>query len=194
LDPRNETPKPGDPAFAAADFILAAAPKDALRAAADKAAEFGYEPVALGDAQEGEAREVARDHADLALEMQRGGRRIAILSGGELTVTIKGGGRGGPNQEYALALALALGGAPGIFALAGDTDGIDGGSGRADDPAGAFIMPNTVARARVQGQDAAIFLTKNDSTGFFERLDDLIISGPTFTNVNDLRVILVEPA
>ncbi len=194
LDPRNETPKPGDPAFAAADFILAAAPKDALRAAADKAAEFGYEPVVLGDALEGEAHEVARDHAALALEMQRGGRRIAILSGGELTVTIKGGGRGGPNQEYALALALALGGAPGIFALAGDTDGIDGGSGRADDPAGAFIMPNTVARARVQGQDAAIFLTKNDSTGFFEMLDDLIISGPTFTNVNDLRVILVEPA
>ncbi len=193
-DPRNETPKPGDPAFAEAEFILAAAPNDALRAAAEAAAACGYEPVVLGDALEGEARDVAREHASLALKAQKTGRRTAILSGGELTVTIHGDGRGGPNQEYALALALALDGAPGVYALAGDTDGSDGGSGRADDPAGAIIAPDTLARARTKGQDAAIFLTENNSTGFFEMLDDLIISGPTFTNVNDLRVILVEPA
>ncbi len=192
-DPVNETPKPSDPAFANAQFILAAAPKAALRAAADKAARAGYEPLLLGDALEGEARDIAREHAALALEIQRAGRRVAILSGGELTVTIAGDGRGGPNQEYALALAIALNGAPGIFALAADTDGSDGGIGRPDDPAGALIAPDTLARARNSGQNPGMFLTKNDSTGFFEMLDDLILSGPTFTNVNDLRAILVEP-
>ncbi len=119
---------------------------------------------------------------------------MAILSGGELTVTIRGDGRGGPNQEYALALALALGGGPGIFALAADTDGIDGGGGNPDDPAGAMITPDTLTRAAEAKLDPGMILAKNDSTGFFEVLDDLILSGPTFTNVNDLRVILVDPA
>jgi hydroxypyruvate reductase len=119
---------------------------------------------------------------------------VAILSGGELTVTISGDGRGGPNQEYALALALALGDGPGIFALAADTDGSDGGSGRPNDPAGAIIAPDTLARAAAAKLDPVQLLAKNDSTGFFEVLDDLIVSGPTFTNVNDLRVILVDPA
>jgi hydroxypyruvate reductase len=192
-DPANETPKPGDAAFAAAQFMLAAAPKDALRAAADAATAFGYRPVLLGDALEGEARDVARAHAAIALERKSHGERIAILSGGELTVTIRGEGRGGPNQEYALALALALDGAPGIFALAADTDGSDGGTGQPDDPAGALIGPDTLARAREIGRDPADFLLKNDSTGFFEMVDDLIVSGPTFTNVNDLRIVLVEP-
>ena len=193
-DPANETPKPGDPAFAAARFVLAATPGDALRAAAAKAAAAGYATIMLGDALEGEAREVAAEHARLALDARRQGQRVAILSGGELTVTMRGDGRGGPNQEYALALALALGGGPGIFALAADTDGSDGGSGGSDDPAGAIIAPDTLARASAAKLDPALFLANNDSTGFFEVLDDLILSGPTFTNVNDLRVILVDPA
>jgi glycerate 2-kinase len=193
-DAANETPKPGDPAFAAARFALAATPGDALRAAALKAADQGYEPIVLGDALEGEAREVAAEHARLALDAHRRGRRAAILSGGELTVTISGDGRGGPNQEYALALALALGGGPGIFALAADTDGIDGGGGNPDDPAGALITPDTLARAAEAKLDPGMILAKNDTTGFFEVLDDLILSGPTFTNVNDLRVILIDPA
>jgi glycerate 2-kinase len=111
-----------------------------------------------------------------------------------LTVTISGNGRGGPNQEYALALALALGGGPGIFALAADTDGSDGGSGRSDDPAGAIIGPDSLTRAIAAKLDPGHYLAENDSTGFFEVLDDLIVCGPTFTNVNDLRVILVDPA
>lgn len=193
-DAANETPKPGDPAFADARFVLAATPGDALRAAAATAASAGYEPHVLGDALEGEARDVAVEHARLALEARQQGRRVAILSGGELTVTIKGDGRGGPNQEYALALALALGGGPGIFALAADTDGIDGGGGNPDDPAGAMIGPDTLTRAAAAKLDPGMILAKNDSTGFFEVLDDLILSGPTFTNVNDLRAILVDPA
>jgi hydroxypyruvate reductase len=122
------------------------------------------------------------------------GRRRCILSGGELTVTIRGKGRGGPNQEYALALAIALCGAPGISALAGDTDGTDGGGGTASDPAGATIDPSTLQRARALGLDPAQFLADNDSTGFFERIGDLVITGPTFTNVNDFRAIVVDRA
>ena len=115
-----------------------------------------------------------------------------ILSGGELTVTIRGQGRGGPNQEYALALAIALAGTEGIAALAADTDGTDGGAGSADDPAGALVDGDTVARAREIGLDPAAFLTDNDSTSFFERLGDLLRPGPTFTNVNDFRAIVVD--
>jgi glycerate 2-kinase len=115
-----------------------------------------------------------------------------ILSGGELTVTVKGKGRGGPNQEYALALALALQGAPGIAAVAGDTDGTDGGGGSPEDPAGAFVDETTLARAYENGLDPAAFLADNDSTGFFERVGDLLRPGPTYTNVNDFRAILVD--
>ncbi len=191
--PENETPKPGDPAFAGARYTLAARPLASLEAAARVAEAAGYHPIMLGDALEGEARDIAREHAALALRTREAGQRAAILSGGELTVTIRGEGRGGPNQEYALALALALHGAEGIFALAADTDGTDGGSGAPDDPAGALVTPDTLARARESGADAELSLAKNDSTGFFEMVDDLIVSGPTYTNVNDLRVILVEP-
>jgi hydroxypyruvate reductase len=120
-----------------------------------------------------------------------GGRHV-ILSGGELTVTMRGQGRGGPNQEYALALAMALGGAPGIAALAGDTDGADGGGGSPDDPAGAIIDDTTIARATGLGLDPAAFLADNDSTGFFSRLGDLVTTGPTRTNVNDFRAIVVD--
>jgi hydroxypyruvate reductase len=115
-----------------------------------------------------------------------------ILSGGELTVTIRGKGRGGPNQEYALALAIALRGAPGISALAGDTDGTDGGAGAADDPAGAAIDPATLEKAGSLGLDPAQFLSDNDSTGFFTRIGGLVETGPTCTNVNDFRAIVVD--
>ena len=148
--------------------------------------------VLLGTEIEGEAREVAAAHARLARELKTRSRRAVILSGGELTVTLRGRGRGGPNQEYALALALALDGAKGICALAGDTDGTDGGGGEPNDPAGAFIDATTLVRARGLGLDPALFLNDNNSTEFFEKLGDLLISGPTLTNVNDFRSILID--
>ncbi len=146
-DPANETPKPGDPVFAGANYRIVSRPRDAIAAAATRASALGYEPIVLGDALEGEARDVAMEHARLATEAAASGRRVVILSGGELTVTVRGGGRGGPNQEYALALALALEGNQHFAALAADTDGIDGGSGAASDPAGAFVDGAT-ARTR----------------------------------------------
>lgn len=191
-NPDNESPKPGDGFFANTSFAIVAKPKDSLDAAAQAAKRAGYEPVVLGADLEGEARDVATDQAALAIKLKREGRKAAILSGGELTVTIRGKGRGGPNQEFALALAIALRGEAGICACAGDTDGTDGGGGRADDPAGAFIDELTVARAARLGLDPAGILRENNSTLFFERLGDLLTPGPTFTNVNDLRVILVD--
>ena len=191
-DPANETPKPGDPIFAATEFRLIARPADAFRATEAAVGAAGYDCSFLGDRIEGEARTVAAEHARLARELQTQGRRGILLSGGELTVTIRGKGRGGPNQEYALALACALDGAPGIAALAGDTDGTDGGVGAPDDPAGAFVDGTTMARARARGLDPAAFLADNDSTGFFARLNDLLRTGPTCTNVNDFRAILVD--
>jgi glycerate 2-kinase len=191
-DPANETPKPDDPVFAATEFRLVARPVDAFRAAEAAVHAAGYTCAPLGEHLEGEARIVADAHAHLARNLQAQGLRAVILSGGELTVTIRGQGRGGPNQEYALALALALDGAPGIAALAADTDGADGGTGGTDDPAGAFIDSTTLSRARALGLDPALFLAENDSTGFFTRLGDLVTPGPTFTNVNDFRAILVD--
>jgi glycerate 2-kinase len=191
-DPANESPKPGDPAFAGSGYQLIARPADAFRTAEDAVRAAGYDVVFLGERLEGEAREVAAAHARLAGELQAAGRRAVILSGGELTVTIRGKGRGGPNQEYALALALALAGARGIAALAADTDGTDGGAGSAEDPAGAVVDGATAARAREFGLDPAAFLADNDSTGFFERAGGLLRPGPTFTNVNDFRAILVD--
>jgi len=192
-DPGNETPKPDDPLFAATRFELVARPADAFRDAEAALSRAGYECLFLGDRVEGEAREVAAAHARLARELQAQGRRAAILSGGELTVTIRGNGRGGPNQEYALALVLALDGTSGIAALSADTDGTDGGAGSASDPAGAFADGEAAAWARAAGLDPAAFLTDNDSTGFFSRTGDLLQTGPTFTNVNDFRVVLVDP-
>ena len=191
-DPKNESPKPGDPAFANTSFYILARPADALAAAEARAREAGYDCVILGDRLQGEAREVAANHARIARDFAAQGRRIAILSGGELTVTLRGTGRGGPNQEYALALAIALGGAKGIAAMAGDTDGTDGGRGLPDDPAGAFLDDTTLVRARALGLDPAAFLADNDSTGFFNGIGDLFTPGPTFTNVTDFRAILVD--
>jgi glycerate 2-kinase len=191
-DSRNESPKPGDPAFSGTQWQIVARPADAFAAAAAAVKSAGYDCILLGEQLEGEARTVAFDHARLVGELSASGRRAVVLSGGELTVTIRGDGRGGPNQEYALALALALEGMAGVCALAGDTDGTDGGSGAPDDPAGAIIDATTLSRARALGLDPAAFLANNDSTGFFARLGDLLMPGPTFTNVNDFRAILVD--
>ncbi len=191
-DPANETPKPGAALFANSSFALAARPSEVFAKAEAAARAAGYDCVQLGTALEGEARTVAIEHARLARDAKAKGRRVVFLSGGELTVMVRGQGRGGPNQEYMLALAMALDGTAGIAALAGDTDGIDGGGGRAEDPAGAFIDSTTLARARALGLDPAAFLDANNSTEFFEKLGDLLIPGPTCTNVSDFRSILVD--
>jgi hydroxypyruvate reductase len=191
-EPVNETPKPGDPLFGTPTFVLAARPAEVFRKVEAAVRAAGYDCILLGTQIEGEARLVAVAHARLARDLQAQGRRAVILSGGELTVTVRGQGRGGPNQEYALALALALGDAPGIAALAGDTDGTDGGGGRPDDPAGAFADGSTLGRARRRGLDPAAFLDDNNSTEFFGTLGDLLAPGPTYTNVNDFRAILVD--
>ena len=191
-DPANETPKPEDPAFASAEYRIIATPARSLAAAADAAARAGYGIVNLGDGVTGEAREVAQAHARLALEAKTAGRRAAILSGGELSVTVRNAqGRGGRCQEYALALAIALDGCPRVVALAADTDGIDGGEGRVTDPAGVVIDPGTLKRAR--HLDAQKMLDNNDATAFFEAAGGLIQRGQTHTNVNDFRVILIDP-
>ncbi len=192
-DPKNETLKAGDAKLAASEYRIVAAPRASIEAAAKIARAEGYRVESLGDDLEGEARDVARRHAAMALDAKRRGEKLAIMSGGELTVTVKGTGSGGPNQEYALGLAIALNGAPGVIGLAGDTDGIDGGGGNASDPAGAFVFDDTLARAAARNLNAANFLANNDSTGFFRPLGDLILCGPTQTNVNDFRVILVDP-
>ncbi len=192
-DDASETPKPGDPAFARTTFQIVSRPGDGIEAAIRAAEAAGYDVVSLGADVEGEAREVARRHARVALDLRRAGRKAVLLSGGELTVTIAGRGRGGPNQEYALAMAIALGGTDGIAGLAADTDGTDGGRGLPTDPAGAFFDPTTLARARAAGLDPAAMLTDNDSTGFFEAIGDLYAPGPTLTNANDLRILVVHP-
>jgi glycerate 2-kinase len=186
-----ETPKPGDPRLAGSEFRLIASPGQMLAAAAEEARRLGIEPLILGDAIEGEAREVGKVLAGIAHSCARHGlparAPCVLLSGGEGTVTIKGSGRGGRNTEFLLGLALALDGASGIHALAADTDGIDG----SEDNAGAFVAPDTLARARAAGLDGRALLAANDAWGFFAGLGDLLVTGPTLTNVNDFRAILV---
>jgi glycerate 2-kinase len=191
-DPGNESCKPGDPAFARARFELIARPRASLDAAIRKARAAGYEIIDLGADLEGEARDVAADHAKLALQARGQGRRVAILSGGELTVTVRGNGRGGPNQEYALALARHLSETAGISALAADTDGADGGGGSATDPAGAIIDDITFSMMASLRLDPQTYLDNNNATAFFAATGDLLLTGPTLTNVNDIRVILVD--
>lgn len=172
-----------------AHVTVCARASDALAAMAQTAAQRGYTPVMLGDAIEGDAQMVARAHAGLALEASKNGRAIALISGGETHVVVAGsGGRGGRNQTYALALAAALDGAPGISALAVDSDGIDGTSAAA----GAVVHPSTLARARARGLCARHSLAMQDSSGFFAAIGDLVMTGPTGTNVNDLRVTLID--
>ena len=191
-DPANESCKAGDAAFARARFELIARPRQSLEAAIKVAREAGFETIDLGADLEGEAREVAADHARLELKARSEGKRIAILSGGELTVTVRGNGRGGPNQEYALALADLLKDTTGIAALASDTDGADGGAGSASDPAGALIDAATFAAMKAKKLDPRGFLDNNDATAFFATTGDLLQTGPTLTNVNDIRVVLVD--
>jgi hydroxypyruvate reductase len=190
-DPANESCKAGDAAFARARFEIIARPRQSLDAAIAVARAAGYAIADLGADLEGEAREVAAQHARLARAARAEGKRLAILSGGELTVTVRGHGRGGPNQEYALALAQHLSDLPDIAALAADTDGADGGAGNADDPAGALIDATSFAKIAALQLDPAASLADNDATGFFAKTGDLLITGPTLTNVNDVRVILV---
>ncbi len=186
-----ETPKPGDGVFKDTETRIIARPQGSLDAAAEKAKHLGLQPLILGDAIEGEAREVAREHAEFARAVAANDGPVTppavLLSGGEVTVSIKGSGRGGPNTEYLLAMAGALDGAEAIHALACDTDGIDG----SEDNAGAVIGPATLGRARDAGLDAGAYLDGNDAYSFFEALGDLVVTGPTLTNVNDFRAILV---
>lgn len=186
-----ETPKPGDSRLSRARTVVVARPQDSLEAAAAVARREGVTPIILGDALEGEARQSAIIHAGIARQVARHGQPApapaVLLSGGETTVTVRGTGRGGPNAEFALGLALALDSAPGIDAIACDTDGIDG----TEDDAGAIVDPTTLARARALGLDPAAALDANDSYAFFKALDDLVMTGPTLTNVNDFRAVLV---
>ena len=191
-----ETPKPGDPVFAHSSYTLIASPQQALAAAADFAEARGVTPIVLSDRIEGESRDVALVHAALALQLRAGRFRIGgtavappavLLSGGETTVTVRGGGRGGRNSEFLLALTAALQGAHGIAAIACDTDGIDG----TEDNAGAIVYPDSIARAEALDVSVKEALARNDGYGFFAALGDLVTTGPTLTNVNDFRAVLV---
>ncbi|HET9147816.1 MAG TPA: glycerate kinase [Acetobacteraceae bacterium] len=190
-DPESETPKPGDPRLAHARNIVIATPRQSLAAAAALAREAGLRPLVLGDAIEGEARDVALVHAGIARSCAASGEPAeppcVLLSGGETSVTVRGKGRGGRNAEFLLALAVALDGHPGIHALAADTDGIDG----TEDNAGAAFGPDFPARAAEAGINPKLLLADNDGYSAFAALDDLVITGPTLTNVNDFRAILI---
>jgi len=189
-----ETPKPGDPRFVHVANVIVAAPGLSLAAAAAAARSAGVRPLVLGDAIEGEAREVGKAFAGIAMSAARHGEPArspcVLISGGETTVTARGKGRGGRNSEFLLGLALALDGAPGIWALAGDTDGIDG----SENNAGAIVAPDTLARAAALGLAPRALLDDNDAYGLFVALGDLVVTGPTLTNVNDFRAILIEAA
>ena len=187
----DETPKPGS--LPQAEFRLIAAPAASLKAAAEKAASLGLTPLVLGDAIEGESSQVGIVMAGIARSVRAHGVPVKgpalLLSGGETTVTIGGGkaGRGGRNTEFLLGLAIALAGTPGVWAVAGDTDGIDG----TEDAAGGFIGPDTIARAKAAGLDPHAVLAGHDSYGLLDALGDLIRTGPTLTNVNDMRAVLI---
>ncbi len=187
-----ETPKPGDPLFARVENKVISTSQDVLKAGAAYLQGQGITTAILGDSITGEAREVAKVMGGLARQVQMHGTPwktpVALLSGGETTVTVKGNGRGGRNAEFLLSLAIDLDGAAGMHALAADTDGIDG----SEDNAGAVVTPDSLARGREAGMKALDYLENNDGYGFFEKLGDLLMTGPTLTNVNDFRVILVE--
>ena len=188
-DPANETPEADALGLAGGEVRIIARARDALSAACAMASERGFAVTGLGDQLQAEARHLGASHAALARRLAGDGKARVILSGGETTVTVTNNkGRGGRNMEYALGLAIALDGAPGIWALACDTDGIDG----TEDAAGAVIGPDTLARARALGLDPAKYLAENNAYLFFRALGDLVITGPTGTNVNDFRAVLIE--
>ena len=189
IDPANETPGPDSLGLAGAETIVIARAADALAAGGKLAQTLGYQVTSLGDRLQAEARHLGASHAALSRRLAKDGARRAIISGGETTVTVVNkAGRGGRNMEYLLGLAIALDGAPGIAAIACDTDGIDG----TEDAAGAIVTPDTLARAAAAGLDPAAHLARNDAYLFFERLGDLVVTGPTLTNVNDFRAILID--
>jgi hydroxypyruvate reductase len=187
-----ETPKPGDPRLAKVETIMIATPQASLEAAASVARKAGVTPVILGNAIEGESRDVALIHAGIARQCagysQPAAPPCVLISGGETTITLKGNGKGGRNTEFLLALAIALDGDPRIYAVAGDTDGVDG----SEDNAGALIYPDTLARAEAAGLNAKAMLADNDPWTFFNGIGDLLVTGPTLTNVNDFRAVLIE--
>jgi hydroxypyruvate reductase len=186
-----ETPKPGSRIFKRVENRVVATAQASLQAAASYFIGHDIHPAVLGDSVTGEAREVAKVYGALAREVKQHGLPyqppVALISGGETTVTVRGKGRGGRNAEFLLALALDLNGADGIHALACDTDGIDG----SEDNAGAVLAPDSLARAAKRKLDPTKLLDNNDGYGFFSALGDLVVTGPTRTNVNDYRVILV---
>ncbi len=188
---KDESPKPGDKIFANTQTKMIATPQMALEAAAKIARDAGIVPVILGDAIEGEARDVALVMAGIARQVRRHGQPAGapcvLLSGGETTVTLRGKGRGGRNAEFLMALAVALDGAENIYALAADTDGIDG----SEDNAGAWLTPDSIGRAARKGIDAKACLSNNDGYSFFQAAGSLVVTGPTLTNVNDFRAILI---
>jgi len=187
-DPANETPPASAPGLMDASVVVLARARDALDRASEVAGTLGYAVLDLGDSLEGEARRLGAEHGALARQLVTAGRATAILSGGETSVTVVNPqGRGGRNLEYLLGLAIALDGHPEIAAIACDTDGIDG----TEDVAGAIITPDTLARAHAAGIDPAAHLAENNAYLFFEALGDLIRTGPTLTNVNDFRAILI---
>ena len=194
----DETPKPGDRIFESSRYTLIASPQRALAAAADAALAAGVTPIVLSDRIEGEARDIGLMHAAIARQLAAGQFRVGggpvalpavLLSGGETTVTVRGQGRGGRNSEFLLGLAGALDGAPGISAIACYTAGIDG----TEDNAGAMVFPDSIARAARRGVSLKSAAADNDSYGFFHAVDDLVVTGPTLTNVNDFRAILIVP-
>ncbi len=189
---RGESIKPGDPRLARATVRMIATPQMALEAAAVVAREAGYTPCILGDALEGEARDVGKVLAGIALQVAKRNQPMpapcVLLSGGETTVTVRGNGRGGRNVECLLSIGIALGGHSRIHALAGDTDGVDG----QEEIAGAYLAPDSLARAWALGIKPRDSLANNDGHGFFEALGDSVITGPTLTNVNDFRALLIE--
>lgn len=188
----DETPKPGDPKLERSRTVMLATAQNALEAAADRAQSLGYTPVILGNSIEGESRDVANVHAGIARQIANHGQPAeapcVLLSGGETTVTVKGSGRGGRNTEFLLALAVALESHPRIHAIACDTDGIDG----TEDNAGAILFPDSLTRAERLKLKAAELLDDNNGYQFFSALGDLFITGPTRTNVNDFRAILID--
>ena len=183
--------KPDNPIFAGHESHIIATAQDALEAAAELARSRGVSPYILSDCIEGESRDIAKMHAAMALQVVGRGQPFVkpcvILSGGETTVTVRGNGRGGRNAEFLLSLAISLNGAEGIYAVACDTDGIDG----SEDNAGAVYSPDSIARAEAKGLRPLKMLENNDGYGFFDALDDLIVTEPTRTNVNDFRAILI---
>ncbi len=189
----DETPKPGDYRLQNIENYLIATPKQSLQAASRAVSEAGIKPLILGENLEGESRDLGKIHAEKALQIQKNGNPLSppvvILSGGETSVTVKGSGRGGPNTEFTLSLLQELRGQDGIWAIACDTDGIDG----TEDNAGAFISPESFKKSKKLGLDPSDYLSNNDSYSFFHKLGDLVSPGPTMTNVNDFRAILILP-